>query len=960
MMATSTTSQRTLCEPRPRSRGAGRIGFTLAIALAAAAWQLAAAQDRDTVVMQFEQRLTQLRAEARFREAEEVGQQMLAFATRNYGGGSLMQAAALSDLAAVNADWKRYPEAQQQALEAIRIVTGRQELTHPLLGDAYNNLASCYFYQHRYQDAAAMHQRALAARRASRSKDVDMSLENLALCYDMLGRYDQAEPLYQQAFRGHVSRFGGEHRAVAVNLTNQGLMYKRQHRLDEAEAYFREALRIFGAIEAPDKEATALTSLGDIYLRMGRFAEAERLYQQAHEKWSRVFGVDHPAVAMQVGLGELYFTQERYAEAEPIFARSLQASQEFYGPQSLAVAADLTRLGRLYMAQAKDEAEEIFDVAVNIFERQGASWAELGELYFLRGISAWQAGHKDKARADFAQAMRMADQGRAFITGAEHQKAQSFAELHQWYSVPGSLYAADGQLEEALATFERGRSRLLIEEMSLAHVDLTDGLSPAEQQRLQLPLQTAQRELAECESQLELLPERDDLGDQAREQQTRELIQEIADKRAAVVAADTAIRAASPRLRELLGRDFQPVALAEIEAWAKDNEALVLYYSVNEYGSQVLVIGGGRSPQATEIVLSASQAELLGVSAGKLSEAKLTRALAGILEHLSKPGLDEITANRLAALWQILVPDWARQALQEKAIKHLVVIPDQALALLPFESLVIENEERRRYLIDAEVAVDYAPSATILLQLARRPTAPARADREPVLAVGDPSYDSALEQSAAAARYAGVGGQLQRLPYSGQEATWVTEVFRKEGVKSAILKGKLATEWMVRGNVSGRRIVHLACHGLVDQSYGNFFGALALAPDPTQQARPENNGFLSLAETYSLDLKDCELTILSACQTNYGPQKRGEGTFALTRGFLVAGSRRVVASNWLVDDEAAASLVSYFCSLVAKREHAGEKPDYARALADAKRWIRTQPKWQDPYFWATFELVGPQ
>ncbi len=39
--------------------------------------------------------------------------------------------------------------------------------------------------------------------------------------------------------------------------------------------------------------------------------------------------------------------------------------------------------------------------------------------------------------------------------------------------------------------------------------------------------------------------------------------------------------------------------------------------------------------------------------------------------------------------------------------------------------------------------------------------------------------------------------------------------------------------------------------------------------------------------------------------------------WALSRGFLVAGSRRVVASNWLVDDEAAASLTSYFCAGVA-------------------------------------------
>ena len=73
----------------------------------------------------------------------------------------------------------------------------------------------------------------------------------------------------------------------------------------------------------------------------------------------------------------------------------------------------------------------------------------------------------------------------------------------------------------------------------------------------------------------------------------------------------------------------------------------------------------------------------------------------------------------------------------------------------------------------------------------------------------------------------------------------------------------------------------------------------------------------------------------------------------------MAGSRRVVASNWLVDDEAAASLISYFCSSIARARRAGRPPDYAAALHKAKRWVRQQEKWKSPYYWGTFVLVGP-
>ena len=115
---------------------------------------------------------------------------------------------------------------------------------------------------------------------------------------------------------------------------------------------------------------------------------------------------------------------------------------------------------------------------------------------------------------------------------------------------------------------------------------------------------------------------------------------------------------------------------------------------------------------------------------------------------------------------------------------------------------------------------------------------------------------------------------------------------------------------------------------------------------------------MTLAEICQLDLKSCELAVLSACDTNYGPQQQGEGTWALSRGFLVAGARRVVASNWLVDDEAAASLVSLLCGEAAKGEASGTG-DYATALHNAKRWVRKQEKWKSPYYWGTFVLVGP-
>lgn len=307
-----------------------------------------------------------------------------------------------------------------------------------------------------------------------------------------------------------------------------------------------------------------------------------------------------------------------------------------------------------------------------------------------------------------------------------------------------------------------------------------------------------------------------------------------------------------------------------------------------------------------------------------------------------------------------------RERIQLGDLQRLTIIPDGPLSGLPFETLVVKEGDSPTYLLDIAPPIQYTPSATVLFNLQQRSASKYDPQTKPVLTVGDPQYGTptqtatdSLAMLSPGSRYVQRGGHLQPLPFSGTEATWVYDIFTKAGIGVGRLLRGDATESNIRFNVPGRRIVHFACHGLVDREYGNFFGSLAVTPGARAATDPADDGFLTLSEIYQLNLKSCELAILSACETNYGPQQRGEGTWALSRGFLVAGARRVVASNWLVDDEAAASLVSYFCGGLARDEQKGQTPDYAARLHAAKKWVRDQDKWKSPYYWAPFVLVGP-
>ncbi len=426
-------------------------------------------------------------------------------------------------------------------------------------------------------------------------------------------------------------------------------------------------------------------------------------------------------------------------------------------------------------------------------------------------------------------------------------------------------------------------------------------------------------------------------------------------------------RSSSPVYRQLLAADSGPLKLKKIQQDLSSNSSLLLEYFFGELGGYVIVVGPDKA-RLVALTVDENTAQILESKPGPLDKRKLQAVLVnqqktGVMQLIFQQKTAEAD-RKLAALWKLLAPQDVGKQITAGAAKYVVIVPDGPLAFLPMEVLLVEPG---RYLLDAAPPILYAPSATILHNLLQR--APAKgADQEPVLTVGNPDYtpadgaktaeagptDSAVAQS----RYAWLGGKLTPLPYTAWECKWVVEAFHDNGIDVTRLEGRQATEAAVRKALPGRRIVHLACHGLTDQEHGNFYGALALTPGPGLNL--DDDGFLTLGEIYALPLTDCDLAVLSACRTNYGPQQNGEGVWALSRGFLVAGSRRVVASNWLVDDAAAAATISYFCTLLAQAEKNGSPLDYALALQKAKQWAKQRDEWRNPYYWAPFVLVGPK
>jgi CHAT domain-containing protein len=98
-------------------------------------------------------------------------------------------------------------------------------------------------------------------------------------------------------------------------------------------------------------------------------------------------------------------------------------------------------------------------------------------------------------------------------------------------------------------------------------------------------------------------------------------------------------------------------------------------------------------------------------------------------------------------------------------------------------------------------------------------------------------------------------------------------------------------------------------------------------------------------------LAGIELVFLAACDTAPGfSDGDREGVAGLARAFLAAGVPSVVATLWVVDDQASARLAAMFH----RRLLEGQPP--AHALRRAQIALLSDPSVITPFAWAPFQL----
>lgn len=96
-----------------------------------------------------------------------------------------------------------------------------------------------------------------------------------------------------------------------------------------------------------------------------------------------------------------------------------------------------------------------------------------------------------------------------------------------------------------------------------------------------------------------------------------------------------------------------------------------------------------------------------------------------------------------------------------------------------------------------------------------------------------------------------------------------------------------------------------------------------------------------------------ELLVLSACETAAGDTRSALGLAGVA---VRSGARSTVATLWRVNDEASAMLISEFYNQLVQGVKIGVSK--GEALRRAQVSILKNPKYQSPYYWGAYVLLG--
>ena len=838
-------------------------------------------------------------------------------------GHQQLEAAVLNNLSLVydeQGDYQRSLEQYQRALELHRAAGFA-----PGQSDALGNIGGVYLLLGQYRDAISHYQQALAISEEEGLKpSASQDLGNLAICYIMLGQVEEALETLDRAL--DIAREAGLEKDEAEWLRGKATAWVHVGQYDKALEAYREALAFYEQANSTRELIEALHEVGDLQVVLGDLVSGERDFRRAIDL---ARGIGHPrGVTFNLtALGDLEFRRRRYEESAALYREALSGAttageRDFIATSAMQLALAYRELGRfdeavteaaraLETAQAMEarqleaqarftygeisraqgnprEALEHYGAGQRVLEALGDP--ELGwRIAYGQGQALETLGRNQDAVGAYRRAARIIEEVRSQLA-EERYRAGYIEDKYQVYVALVRLQLKMGRLGEAFFFAEKLRARNYLELLHRGMPPIRDAVQREAELELRQRIRHLQRALEE---------EHGKEASQQRRQAVETFSRELASAERAYQDLVDDLKRTDPSYAS--ARMLAVPSTEQVQSSLAPQTALIEY-----------VVGG----ESVSILVLTN--ERMFATSVPLSAADLWAKVELLRELIAREGSSEW--QRPAESLRHFHIEPIERAGWLDGIARAYLVPHAILHYLPFSALVRPAGEDLRYLVD-DYELAYLPSAAALV------------------------YGTA-EGNEAEEKLLALAPKRARLKHAEEEVRIVGDLFPE---RSSLLLGSRATEGTFKRLANRYGIIHLATHGFFNK-LNPLFSGVELEPDEREDGR------LEVHEILGLNL-EARLVTLSACETALGSGyftevPAGDDFVGLTRAFLFAGSRAVLASLWEVDDRSTLELMRGFYRNLASA-------DNAEALARSQRAMSQEGgRYSHPYYWAPFVLVG--
>jgi CHAT domain-containing protein len=763
-------------------------------------------------------------------------------------------------------------------------------------------------------------------------------LTNIAMTYSRLGEHQKALELLRQALpiNRALEPEAVNPRAEAGTLIRIGLVYSASGDQKLALDYYNQALSIRRSIIA--RAGGSPSVLRDIR----NTPRSQQIRVDKDLKMRLADAYSYEAFTLN-SIGAVYLSQGDYQRALDHFNEGLiitDAIKQYVVHVDLE-AKLLINIGKLYTILGKyNEAFDYYQKALPIIHRNSND--KHSELQFVQTQLFFELAFLYKKQNKLLEALDFINQALKSIEFTQaglsdtSLKTSYFASVQNFYQLKIDILLQlhqrsphQGYDISAFETSNQSRARVLRDLLIESNVDLYKDIPShlkQQEQSLNQSIDSKEKQLSVAVSQSHTPEERDRLSQdiQALYVQREEL--------------QSKMRQASPAYAQLQAPP--PPKIQEIQQQI-DPDTLLLQYSLGEERSYLWLL----SSTTLKVYIIPNQKNL---------EATIDKFREALLDEFISPEKSAIDLSN-----QILAP-----VATKLANKRLVIVPDGKLHSIPFAALAIPNQNQYTPLI-VQHEIAYLPSASTigLLRTTRKPQAPKTIAllADPVFSLNDPRFiqqppkDNQKNNKSLDLYETLVRGDItdrafsyKRLPYTANEAQGILRLIPNSSEKTFVQGFDANYNWIINPQISQYRYIHLATHAFFNRDRPVLSSIIFATVDEQGQDR---KAFLRLPEIFNLKLS-AELVVLSACQTGLGVNVPGEGIIGMTRGFMYAGSQRVMVSLWQVDDAATAELMQTFY------QNLWEKLPTTHTDALRQAQLKLWNEGKHPNYWAAFILQG--